>query len=198
VCFKYSFSHVIHQSTFTQPCPYASGTTILNDNRIPWASKWDISTDMKRVVSYKLPCYPDNCIIVQKWNAIYNSSLTPVVPAATSRGQHKAGLVALNLYSHFSGSEIESSALVVPQDNSTVADRMGPFQHFALLFNFSSSWLRVMHDLPIGVSLFCVVVEWSFWGGIIPSGECAIYQLCPVNEWLTLGSWMNYPCCSSA
>jgi len=26
VCFKYSFSHVIHQSTFIQPCPYAGNT----------------------------------------------------------------------------------------------------------------------------------------------------------------------------
>jgi hypothetical protein len=75
---------------------------------------------------------------------IYNSSLTPVAPDAASRGQHKAGEVALNLYSHFSGSEIDSSALVVPQDNSTVADRIGPFQHFALLFSFSSSLWRVM------------------------------------------------------
>jgi hypothetical protein len=76
-----------------------------------------------------------------------------------SRGQHKAGLVALNLYSHFSGSKIESSALVVPQDNSTVADRIGPFQHFALLFSFSSRFWSVMDDLPIGIPLFCVVIE---------------------------------------
>ena len=79
---------------------------------------------------------------------IYNSSFTPAVPGVTSRGQHNAGEVALNLYSHFSGSEIESNALVVPQDNSTVADRMGPFQHFALLFSFSSSLGGVMMTHP--------------------------------------------------
>lgn len=67
---------------------------------------------------------------------IYNSSLTPALawspPAALSRGQHSAGEVALNLYSHFSGSEMDKSALAVPHDSSTVADREGPFQHLAL------------------------------------------------------------------
>lgn len=68
---------------------------------------------------------------------IYSSSLTgsgseaafPVVP---SKGQHKAGDVALKRYSHFSGSVMESKAFVTPQDSSTVAEREGPFQHLAL------------------------------------------------------------------
>ena len=38
----------------------------------------------------------------------------------------------MNLYSHFSGSEIDSSSFAVPHDSATMADRIGPFQHFAL------------------------------------------------------------------
>jgi hypothetical protein len=53
-------------------------------------------------------------------------------------------------------------------------------------------------DLPIGVSLFCVVVEWPFWGRIVPSGKGATCQHSAVKEWLTLSNWMNYPCYSSA
>jgi hypothetical protein len=87
----------------------------------------------------------------------------------------------LNLYSHFSGSDIDNKALVVPQDNSTVADRMGPFQHFALSIQ-SSLYQASGVDLPVGVSLLGVVVERAFWSGIIPSGERAAGQLCSLDR----------------
>ena len=49
-----------------------------------------------------------------------SSSLTPSASVDPGRrGQHKAGEVTLNLYSHFSGSEMESSAFVVPHVMST-------------------------------------------------------------------------------
>lgn len=68
-------------------------------------------------------------------STFYSSSLTAfgaallVVP---SNGQQSAGEVALKRYSHFSGSVMDSRALVVPHDSSIVADRDGPFQHLAL------------------------------------------------------------------
>ena len=61
----------------------------------------------------------------------YNSTFS--LPSLSStKGQHSAGLVTRNRYSHFSGSEICVISFAMPQLKSTWTDRSGPFQHFNL------------------------------------------------------------------
>ncbi len=51
-------------------------------------------------------------------SSCYNSSLIGD-PESPSKGQQRAGLVTLKKYSHFSGSEMDKRAFVVPHDMST-------------------------------------------------------------------------------
>lgn len=62
---------------------------------------------------------------------IYSSDFT-LDSASASNGQQRAGDVAFMWYSHFSGSEMDKTALVVPHARSTVTERIGPFQQRAL------------------------------------------------------------------
>lgn len=89
----------------------------------------------------------------------YNSTF-PSLPFSTfssANGQHSAGLVTWNRYSHFSGSEMCVISLAVPQLKSTLTDRSGPFQHFRLSRRVSFAQRRVGVRRTLG----CKVVSSS-------------------------------------
>lgn len=77
-------------------------------------------------------------------------------------------MVALNLYSHFSGSDTERMAFSVPQERSTLTERIGPFQHFALLVS-----ARTNDSSPIPVLHLGVVVQSADLGVWVPADKVA-------------------------
>lgn len=73
-------------------------------------------------------------IVLYQTDMVYSSSFDfrPFEPPASrSSGRQSAGLVPVNRYSHFSGSETERSAFSVPQEKATLTLRSGPFQQRA-------------------------------------------------------------------